>query len=240
MNNITEVKYSSDIISILKRSKQRFVIVAVTLKDTPNYLKVQLRRWLKTYSKHYPNIMFVYFCADRSDLGSMGVIPEDTSLYPCMWHIVDMKDIAGKIYNANAESATDLFNDKSLKPYYIKDLERYMLGDDEDDEIPVKKTKKKGKSSKSNKSSTGDDEISNDECDNVETDHDSKSNANMINMNKQKGEVDMVTKQKEMFRKKQLEKMKLLEKLKIMNASSEKFINKFMKDIKKRKRLEDD
>ena len=53
--NIWEIVTSTDLIKILKENEKRFVIVAITLDSTPQYIIKHLKKFLKTYSKLYQN-----------------------------------------------------------------------------------------------------------------------------------------------------------------------------------------
>ena len=214
LQNIAEVTHVEGIEKLLKNSFTRFVILAFTLKSTPNDTKIYIRKWLKETSKKFSNILFLYFCADKKDLGKMNLLPDDDSGYPFIYHIVDVKNILVKVNNANSETIIDSFN--QVKGYYIKDLEDALAKENNEDE-----------------------EISDNECD--EANEEIKGKENNKEPVKDENEIKndnmtkLMLKQREILQNNQLEQKKLVEKVEILNTSADKFRKKFLKDIKKRK-----
>jgi hypothetical protein len=211
--NLAEINYVGGILKLLQNNPSRFAILAITFESTPDNMKIYMRRWLKQKSKEFPNIMFAYFCADKNDVktSNLDLISKDIGGYPYVYHIVDTKKILVKVENVDVESINSSFD--TVKHYYIKDLQEHK-----------------------------DDEISDNECDNSE--YTKKSSTVIVNneidgLNKMDTNKPVVFEQKQPVDKK-LEQVKLLEKMQIMDIHSKKFMEKFTKDLKKRKKSKED
>lgn len=204
LQNIAQVTYVEGIEKLLKEGPTRFVILALTLDTTPLSTKIYIRKWLKATSKKFPNILFLYFCAKDDDLGKMNLLPEDTKDYPYIYHIVDTKNILVKVDGANPSTIVESFS--QVEKHYIKDLEKSLSNENNDDEI------------------TNDD---NDENNNEQ---------NSENNNKKNEDMKKIMlKQREIQQNNKLEQKKLMEKVNVLNECADKFRKKFLKDIKKRK-----
>jgi len=223
LQNIAEVTHVEGIESLLKNSPTRFIILACTLKSTPNDTKIYIRKWLKTTSKKFSNILFLYFCASTKDLGKMSLLPDDVNGYPFIYHIVDVKNILVKVNNANSETIRDSFD--QVKEYYIKDMEDSLVkGNNEDEEISDNECDDANEGIKSNKEDNTEDNT-----------EDIKENIKGSEELKNDNMAKLILKQREMLQNSQTEQKKLVEKVEILNTSAEKFRKKFLKDIKKRK-----
>jgi len=215
--NLAEVNYAGDILKLLQNNTSRFAILVITLESTPENVKIYTRRWLKTKSKQFPNVMFAYFCASNNDVkgSNIDLISKDVNGYPYIYHIVDTKKIFVKVENANSESINSSFD--AVKQYYIKDLQEFRK----------------------------DDEISENECDNSE--YTKKSSTVTVNneiggMGQPESIVNRTntTAYEQKPPDKKLEQIKLLEKMQIMDIRSKKFMAKFTKDLEKRKKSDEE
>lgn len=211
--NLVEISYVGGILKLLQNNTSRFAILVITLESTPENVKVYTRRWLKTKSKQFPNIMFAYFCANKNDVktSNLDLISKDVNGYPYVYHIVDTKKIFVKVENTTSESINSSFD--AVKHYYIKDLQEFRK----------------------------DDEISENECDNSE--YTKKSSTVTVNneiggFEQNRNAGTPVLEQKPLDKK--LEQLKLIEKMKIMDMHSKKFMTKFTKDLEKRKKSDEE
>lgn len=138
--NIWEVVCVSDLIKILKTSPQQFIIVGIVLDSTPKELQTTIKRFLKSKAKSFPNMKFLFFKANKKDLGKISFLETDETQYPFIYHIFDTSNIFIKVNCANRSTIIEAF--KEGEQYYLKDLERFLLEnnarsvrDDKDDQM---------------------------------------------------------------------------------------------------------
>ena len=134
LSNIKHIKYVDGIEILLKSNPNKFVIMGITLETTPDDMKIFIRKWLKILSKKFPNILFLYFCASKDDLGKFTILSEDILKYPMIIHIYNINNICCLVTNADPNSINDAF--LKMKDYYLKDLEKFSnISGGVDDEI---------------------------------------------------------------------------------------------------------
>jgi hypothetical protein len=122
--NIWEVVCVSDLIKILKASPQQFIIIGIVLESTPKEIQSTIKRFLKSKSKDFPNMKFLFFKAGQKDLGKISFLEKDETQYPFMYHIFDTSNIFIKVNCANQNTILESF--KAGEQYYKKDLERFL------------------------------------------------------------------------------------------------------------------
>ena len=209
--NLAEVHYAGGILKLLRNNTTRFAILVVTLESTPDVVKVTFRRWLKTKSKQFSNVLFIYFCASTNDIkdSELNLLSKNVDGFPYVYHLVDAKHILVEVENANNETINSSFDE--VKHHYIKDLQEQKK----------------------------DEEISDNECDKSE--YADKKGNNIPSGNSQINTGNIaIPDQKTILMNKKLEQSKLLEKIKLMDDRSKKFMVKFMKDLKNRKKSEEE
>jgi ribosomal protein L30E len=123
--NIWEIVALNDLIKILKEKEKQFVIVAITLDNTPKELVKIIKKFLKTYSKLYENLTFLYYNANQKDLGRISLLNKDVNEYPYIYHIFDTSNIFVSVNRANQNTIYEAFN--AVEEYYKKDLQNYLL-----------------------------------------------------------------------------------------------------------------
>lgn len=124
MNNIWEIVTLTDLIKKLKET-DGFSIVAITLESTPASIIKVIKKFLKTYSKKYKNITFLYYQAKLKDLGRTTLLNTNQEEYPFVYHIYNhMEDIFVTVNRANNNTIYEAFN--AVEDYYKKDLEDYI------------------------------------------------------------------------------------------------------------------
>ena len=99
--NIWEIVTVTDLMKILKEHEQKFVIIAITLQNTPQETVKMLKKFLKDYSKKYKNITFLYFNVADKDLGRISLLNKDKSEYPFLYHVYDVKNIFVSVNRVN-------------------------------------------------------------------------------------------------------------------------------------------
>jgi hypothetical protein len=114
--NIWEIVTVTDLIKILKENEQKFVIIALTLNDTPVETTKILKKFLKDYSKKYKNITFLYFKVADKDLGRISLLNKDKSEYPFLYHIYDVNNIFVSVNRVNKHTLYESMN--AVEKYY--------------------------------------------------------------------------------------------------------------------------
>ena len=77
IQNIWEVINLNDLVKILKENEKKFVIVGLCLENSELEIKKSVKKFLKTYSKIYPNITFLYYNVSVKDLGRISLITKN-------------------------------------------------------------------------------------------------------------------------------------------------------------------
>lgn len=122
--NIWEIVTLNDLVKILKSSEKKFVIVAITLDSTPKNIIKTLKKFLVHYSEIYKNLTFLYYKADKKDLGRISFLSKNEEEYPFVYHIYDTSEIFVSVNRANGDSIVEAFN--AVEEYYKKDLNSYL------------------------------------------------------------------------------------------------------------------
>ena len=122
--NIWEIVTLTDLIKKLKET-DGFSIIAITLESTPLSLIKVIKKFLKTYSKTYPNLTFLYYQANIKDLGRTTLLNTNRDEYPFVYHIYNhMEDIFVTVNRANNNTIYEAFN--AVEEYYKKNLQEYI------------------------------------------------------------------------------------------------------------------
>jgi hypothetical protein len=122
--NIWEIVTVNDLVKILKEHENKFVIVALTLQDTPTDMIKMIKKFLKDYSKIYKNITFLYLNVLDKDLGRITILKKDKSEYPFIYHIYNISDIFVSVNRVNKQTLYESM--LAVEKYYKKDLEIYL------------------------------------------------------------------------------------------------------------------
>ena len=142
--NIFQVKYFEGIEKLLNMTQKRFSIIGITDNDTDINTKFFIRKWLKSQSKLYKNITYVYFNIenenDREKILKLFNFSENE--LPIVFHIFDIVNIAVKISNATQENIIEANN--VMIEHYNKDNNKYMNQNlDINKELEIKKREEK-------------------------------------------------------------------------------------------------
>lgn len=122
--NIWEIVTVNDLVKILKEHENRFVIVSLTLQNTPTDIVKMIKKFLKDYSKIYKNITFLYLNVSDKDLGRINILKKDKSEYPFVYHIYNTSDIFVSVNRVNKQTLYESMY--AVEKYYKKDLENYI------------------------------------------------------------------------------------------------------------------
>jgi len=214
--NIWEVVTVNDLVKILKANEKKFVIVGLCLDNTPLPIIKIIKKFLKHYSRIYPNITFLYYCANQKDLGRMSLLTKNVDEYPYIYHIYDISNIFVSVNRANQDTIHEAMN--AVEEYYKKDLQNNLLQDNKNT-IHI------------NKINNNDDDNNNDDNNDNNNNDDNNNNNNDIYQNNDDNNDD------EMNRK-VIEHEKLLEKINLFEQMKKKHNIKFLSDLQKRKKDE--
>ena len=121
IQNIWEVINLNDLVKILKENEKKFVIVGLCLENSELEIKKSVKKFLKTYSKIYPNITFLYYNVSVKDLGRISLITKNVEEYPYIYHIYDVSNIFVSVNRANNNTMYDSMS--AVEEYYKKDLQ---------------------------------------------------------------------------------------------------------------------
>jgi len=207
--NIWEIVTLNDLIKILKESEKKFVIVAIVLDTTPQSIKKVLKKFLKTNSKLYENITFLYYQTTQKDLGRISLLPKNAEEYPFVYHIYDTKNIFVSVNRANQDTIYEAFN--AVEDYYKKDLQNFLQ---QKTQNSTQDTPDKSSIVINQDPNT----LTNNETIKMNTNPDDEYQANMD--------------------RKVLEHQRLLERISLFEDKKKDFNIKFLEDIQKRKKEE--
>lgn len=122
--NIWEVVNLNDLVKILKENEKKFVIVGLCLENSALEIKKSVKKFLKTYSKIYQNITFLYYNVSVKDLGRISLITKNIDEYPFIYHIYDVSNIFVSVNRANNDTMYESMN--AVEEYYKKDLQNQL------------------------------------------------------------------------------------------------------------------
>jgi len=122
--NIWEVVNLNDLVKILKENEKKFVIIGLCLENSENEIKKSVKKFLKTYSKIYQNITFLYYNVSVKDLGRISLITKNIDEYPFIYHIYDVSNIFVSVNRANNDTMYESMN--AVEEYYKKDLQNQI------------------------------------------------------------------------------------------------------------------
>ena len=105
-----------DLLFNIKSNK--IVVIGLVLNETEQSIKLMIRKYLKNKSREYPNVVFLYFVARNEDLGKIGdLLTTDTTKYPQLWHIYDVKNLLTKVTAIDDTTLMDKSFDEVHKFY---------------------------------------------------------------------------------------------------------------------------
>ena len=70
-NNLLEIIKFDDLLKKLREGENKFIVLAVTLDETQESIKIMLRKFIKEKSKIYPKVTFLYYKLQKNDLGKL-------------------------------------------------------------------------------------------------------------------------------------------------------------------------
>jgi ribosomal protein L30E len=226
--NIWEIVNVTDLVKILKENEQKFVIVALTLQNTPSDDIKLIKKFLKDYSKKYKNLTFLYFKVNDKDLGRISLLKTDKSEYPFIYHIYDVNNIFVSVNRVNKNTLYESMG--AVEEYYKKDLEnRYNTQINTQVNIQ-KNTKIKQKQNQNNNDGDNGDNYDNNDDDNDNMNNNMNNNINEDDENMLENDAET--------ERKVIEHQRLLNRILLFEEKKKKHNIKFLEDIQKRKKEE--
>lgn len=91
--NIWHIDSFQKLISFLKNSKDKYIVLGIVLQNTPDRTKIMMRKYMKNKSREYSKhskILFLYYVVENEKyLTKANFLSKDLSEYPKMCHIFD-------------------------------------------------------------------------------------------------------------------------------------------------------
>jgi hypothetical protein len=104
----------------MNKCKNKFVIIGLTLKNTPSSQKKIIKQFFKSKHTEYPNMIFIYYEVSEDDLGKkISLLKNKPEEYPYLYHIYDIEKILVTVSNVNIETLHASFN--AVKHHYDND-----------------------------------------------------------------------------------------------------------------------
>lgn len=219
--NIWEALSLEDLVKLLRDNPERFIILGLVLKSTPDRTKRIIKKFFKAKYEEYPNILFIYYCIHPKDIGKISLIDSDTSMYPYMYHIQNIENIFVTIDRANEYTINEAF--REVENIYISDREAWMEKQSKIkikppvilDKKQLKQQNRKYKESESTEENDENKQIDGGQDLSVPQGHQRKIKNNLV------------------------ERKKLMDKILILKKACDTHDIEFMKDIQQRKRDEE-
>ena len=120
MQNIWQVTSIKNLNKLIDNCSNKFMIIGVVLKNNDQNEKKAIKNFYKSIHKIYPNITFIYYELDESELGKgISILKNSKEEYPYLYHIYDKDKIIVNVSNVNEETLIESFN--IVKKYYDDD-----------------------------------------------------------------------------------------------------------------------
>ena len=216
LQNLYQIMNYEDLIELLTGGTEEFIVLTVVLPKTPDTLKIQLKKYVKSKAKKFPNVTFLYYILKKTDPDKISILGKNPADYPKMCHIYDVTQLLNEITSIDCLEAVDV-SFKKTENYYIEDLKYeqekeakfiQQTNPNEDEELEEIQSTKNGNSN-------------NNDNDNNNNNNNNNTNTNYNNT------PDPTT-----------EKKKHHEKISLFVKKMEEFNIEFLKDCKARKEEE--
>lgn len=228
--NLWQVMKYDDLLYLLRQSeKGRHVTLCIVLRSTPDNIKSSIKKFLKDKSRIFPNVTFLYFIANKKDLGAIpNVVDKDESEYPVMRYIYNVKELLGSVYSI--ETTRDLQDGfkEIIENDYI--IHRNLMAKREREQ----NNKQEEQLEELEEHQHQEQEEQQDEEIHEQTQQNANKQAKMAQMIQNQIKTQMETHQQNITDQK-----KFLDKLLLLKSKSESYQFDFAKDILKRKKEEE-
>lgn len=227
------------------------VVAGFTTPDTPNELKVFIRKFLKRKSEKFPLVTFVYMEVSDEDRNTLNILRGDDESYPKMFHFRGGNTIVVAVHGATEETIIGSFNE--VEKYYIAEMQEFQKQSKSKSGVPSKKQMNNSTDERieSNDGVFDDEEDHDEDRDEVQDEQPRKGKLQNRNQKQQipaqmmNAAPDMTNNQiaDQQTSGKQLdpalEKRKNLEKLVLLNKKSDDLKLELVKQVAKRKKMEE-
>lgn len=116
--NMFEVDIN-DLFYILRNSVDRYVVLAIVTPETNDHIRIMIRKYIKTKSKMFPHVTFLYFVLQKKDCGRASFLTNNLHDYPKLCHIYNVDNM---MIDISAIDNVDIMEKSftKLAPYYAK------------------------------------------------------------------------------------------------------------------------
>lgn len=122
MNNIWEVERFDKLINLLKKSVNKFIVLAITTTDTNNKIKNFIKKYIKDKSKMYKKVTFLYYKANEVDFGKLKpMFDNNESKYPKMFIIWNVQIIVKKFLSIDELAGEQIESEFDNLHKFLKD-----------------------------------------------------------------------------------------------------------------------
>ncbi len=233
--NLLHIANRDHLISYLLDTKEKFVVLALVLIDTPDQTKVIIRKHIKEKSKLYPNVIFLYCSLKKDDCGKVwNLLPEDESKYPIICHVYDIEKKLGEVFKfkdrsslSGSEFLFTKFHDYyiNFNPHAKQKQEEIKQQQNQQNQHQTSTISDQDKQKQDNENVyDNENNVEDDEFYNISGNEIKKQNTQQI---QEVYKPDIAT-----------ERKKLIEKINFIKQAAEEFKTSFIKDIQKRKEKE--
>jgi len=243
--NLWAVSKYNELISLIKQSQGKFFILGITLSDSSKNIKIKIRKFIKSKSTIYSNMLFIYYEISSDEetktinkLFSSEKFSISNNEYPLMFHICNYNNVIINIKNVTDEIMNKAFD--AMKKHYDEDKERWL-------KYQESLRKKESEKNKVNENEVNEKEINEKEINEKEI-NEKEINEKEIN-EKEINEKEINEKEingKEVDKKEEKtqeeikeEKKRTIDKLICLKNKSNEYQLNFMSDIQKRKEEEE-
>jgi len=225
-DNLWEIMKYDDLQYLLKRAKNKFVVLSVITSDTSSEIRKLIKLFIINKAKKYSKVTFLYYKAKDEDVGKKPpIFNDDKSSYPKLFHIwnseSNMMILSGILSVDNSELLEESFEDLD-EMYEHGVLPQLDNSDDEDD--------KKNKNSKNK---------SNQQNHNTEVKKNSVSFANQQNNNNNNQAMQQQNRPQYQYKDPVLERKKHEEKIVLLQKKQKESIIEILDELRIRKREEE-
>jgi hypothetical protein len=223
-NNLWQIENRDKLLSFLMDSKKKITVLTVVMSNSSENNKIMLRKYIKSKSKIYKNVNFVYYVVKKNDFDTiifkneknknLNLLPNDNG-YPRIWHLFDCDKCLGEIFNICDES------ELKQSDFVFNKLGEYYLNYKQPTNVRLNIQTNSSNSNNSN----------NHIQENIQKKEDVIPQVKIFEPSnqiiKEENNIDYINENK-----------KLLEKIQIVQQQGEEFKTTFIKDIQKRKEKE--
>lgn len=229
-SNIWEIVTIKDVVKILQENENKIIIMGLTIETSTNEQKKMIKNFLKLHHKDYKNVLYVYHCVSKKDIGRISLFKKETEQYPLLYYIYK-QNIAITVTGANNKTLNESYD--IAKKEILDDMDKFLNNFDPEYE-------------KNNADNYGDEDTqtknSNEKISSkIPTTPSSLNNTtNDININNVNNVSNDQNNNDENIELQILEQRKAFDKATLFKKLGQKYNIEFLQDIHDRKKIEED